>query len=695
MRLFLKIFLVWFVLIKSSFVWAQPNKIQKNDNDNQNDIELNIENIIENANNPDIDYTTLLENLNQYKENPINLNNTNTEQLKDLGLLSDIQINDLLKHIEKNGVLLEIFELQGVKSWDIVTIKKLLPYVYVNNGIELDKNSIKKIFTNRKITFDTRTQRILEDQAGYLKDSRGNAPDYLGDPFKHFVRLKGTSNKLFFGFTGEKDAGEEFFKGSQKQGFDYMSGYVSLKNFYAIKNIVVGDYNAQFGQGLCLWTDLAYGKTPDILLIKRTAKGIRPYNSINENQFLRGVAATLSIKKEVEFSVFVSSKKRDGNLTDTATQDIDGFTSFGLTGLHRTLGEIADKDALQENLVGGNLSYKTRTLSIGVTNSFLSFNKTFTPGNNLYQAFDFKGKENINSAVDYNYVFRNFNFFGETSFSNFENFATVNGLYFSLDSKLSLLVHYRNYQRNYYSFYARSVGEQITANNEKGTLIGFNYKPFQSLQFNGYVDNFTFPWLRYGVSFPSQGYDLIVNTDYFFSKKVQFNMRARYRVRQENSRPADLQAVAINDFARSNIRFNFLYSVSPSLRLKNRFEINSFQINGVTQFGYLFFQDLVFKKPAQKYNITFRYMIFNNQGFDTRSTVLETDLPYAYSFPSLIGTGTRFYTILNVDISKRFEFWVRYSYSWYLNAVALNVGTPNFSEGPLRTELKLQLRYKF
>ena len=68
---------------------------------------------------------------------------------------------------------------------------------------------------------------------------------------------------MLVSFTGEKDAGEEFFQGSQKNGFDFYSAHLFVQGFGTIKQLAIGDFQAQFGQGLTFWSGLAF----DALLI--------------------------------------------------------------------------------------------------------------------------------------------------------------------------------------------------------------------------------------------------------------------------------------------------------------------------------------------------------------------------------------------------------------------------------------------
>ena len=131
--------------------------------------------------------------------------------------------------------------------------------------------------------------------------------------------------------------------------------------------MAVGDYQACFGQGLVLWRGFGFGKSISVANMKRNPTGFRPYSSVDENRFMRGVATTLKFGK-IETSAFFSSKKIDANvqLADTniaGALDAEEASSIILTGTHRTIGEIKDKDAITETIFGGNVSYKTNKLT--------------------------------------------------------------------------------------------------------------------------------------------------------------------------------------------------------------------------------------------------------------------------------------------------------------------------------------------
>ena len=97
-------------------------------------IQQRIEFISEQLETESIDLTNLIEQLNFYYDEPININTTNGLDLEDLGLLTDVQINDLILHRKVFGKFISIYELQTLKYWDLETIYLMLPLYLLMSG---------------------------------------------------------------------------------------------------------------------------------------------------------------------------------------------------------------------------------------------------------------------------------------------------------------------------------------------------------------------------------------------------------------------------------------------------------------------------------------------------------------------------------------------------------------------------------
>ena len=156
-------------------------------------LQQNLENLAESSQNEEDDYTSLTETLEYCRKNPINLNNTGTAQLKELGLLDNIQIENLLQHIDRNGKLISVYELQSIEGFDRLTIEKILPFIKVADVTDEAHASLREILKHGNHEITLRGQQVLEQQAGSTPiDSAGintnpNAR-YVGSPLKIYSR---------------------------------------------------------------------------------------------------------------------------------------------------------------------------------------------------------------------------------------------------------------------------------------------------------------------------------------------------------------------------------------------------------------------------------------------------------------------------------------------------------------------------
>jgi hypothetical protein len=180
----------------------------------------------------EIDYSDMISDMEYYLKHPLNINKASFEEISALKILNDIQIKNLLEHIQKNGKLLSVYELQSIEGFDVDIINLLLPYI--NLGMETEKSSFrfKDIFLYGTNNVFMRYQRIIEKQKGFKKvpDSLYElSPNsyYLGSPDKLYLKYRfNYNNKVMWGITAEKDAGEQFFKGIKRYGYDVYSGFI-------------------------------------------------------------------------------------------------------------------------------------------------------------------------------------------------------------------------------------------------------------------------------------------------------------------------------------------------------------------------------------------------------------------------------------------------------------------------------------
>ncbi|WP_082893562.1 ComEA family DNA-binding protein [Rufibacter ruber] len=322
------------------------------------DVELLVEELFaQQSDENSVAYEDLYETLLQYYRQPLDLNRATREELRSLFLLSENQISALLQHISDNGRLLSLYELQAVPGFDLLSIRRLLPFVSVQSLGQIGQRTWRERLKNSaNHSLLLRYDRTLQEQRGYTPPQGRSTTRYLGSPDKYLLRYRLSQPRDFsFGVTAEKDAGEQFAwnPGQRLYAFDFLSAHAQLYDRGAFKTIAVGDYQLQFGQGLLLSSGFSVGKGGEtITTIRRSQLGIRPHTSALEANFFRGAAATHRYKR-IETTLFYSNRRVDASMGDVLADDTTLLTLGGIqtSGLHRTPTELANRQRAREQVM--------------------------------------------------------------------------------------------------------------------------------------------------------------------------------------------------------------------------------------------------------------------------------------------------------------------------------------------------------
>lgn len=674
------------------------------------DTELNelLENIVGDNEDAEIDYDTYLERLSDYLERPIDLNKATAEDLADLGLLSPTQINAILRHRETAGDFIAIYELQSIPEFDLPFIRQIAPFLRTKN-LQNFNVPFKDLLTkgNHQLLF--RYERILEEQNGFkkldtLEDGTATAK-FLGNRDRYYTRYRyNYGNKVSYGMTGEKDPGEEFFTGTQSQGFDFYSGHFYLRDMGRFKHIALGDYRIQLGQGLVAWTGLRASKSSFVMDIARQGPPVRAYTSVGEAIFLRGAATTVGFGK-FEATVFGSYKGVDANVVmpDTTLGIIDDLSneltvsSLQTSGLHRTEAEIADKNALKQTNVGGNISYKTRTFALGANVMYTKFDGDLAVNDNPENLFRFQGNQLFNASLDYKWLVRNINFFGETAISDNGGLATLNGALIVVDPKVSMSILHRYYSRNYQSLaqYSSAFGESTRPQNEHGLFMGTSIIPAKHWTIDAYADVYRHPWLRFGIESPSHGTDYLLKLTYRPSRKFRTYARFRHETKKRNATGNDTRTDFLVDHTRSDLRYHLEFKVNKVITLRSRAEVAWYKTdNRDTERGVAVMQDVLFKPLSFPLSFSTRFALFQTDSYNTRIYAYENDVLYAFNVPPYYNRGSRFYLVARYNLGRNLSFWVRFAQTYFANLDTFGTGNLGI-DGNVRSEVKVMARVKF
>ncbi|MFC0771820.1 hypothetical protein [Terrimonas alba] len=632
-----------------------------------------------------------LQQLEHFRKNPLNLNDAGMIDLRDLRILTDLQIDNLLSYRRVFGRFVNIYELQAIPTWDINTIRKLLPFVTVTSIVPF-KDDVKDRFKNGKNSFLFRYSQTMEKAKGF--DEAGTGTKYQGDRSRLFVRYRyNYKNLLQYGIVGDKDAGEQFFRGSQNKGFDFYSIHLFARKIGIIQSLALGDFTVNMGQGLIQWQSLAFKKSVDVMGVKRQSAVLRPYSSAGEFNFQRGAGVTIR-KNNVEATVFASMRKLSANFVNDTVGFGNYISSFQMSGYHRTEAEVADKNSVRQTSFGGNLKYIGNRWHIGVNAVRYQFSLPLQKRDEPYNLYAINGDNWSNVSIDYSYTWHNIHFFGEAAVDKNFHKAFLNGALISVDSRVDLSLVHRLIAKDYQAVNANAFTENVYPTNENGLYMGITIRPSSAWRLDAYADLYKFPWLKYLVDASSSGKDFLAQITYTPNKQLEIYSRFRNETRQLNQPDNSTVTNFLVSIPKKNWRTQMSFKLNPSFALRSRVEVIWYNQKSGKERGFLTFLDAIYRPMMKPFSGIIRLQYFETDSYNARLYAYENDVLYSYSIPVFYDKGYRYYLALSHDLTKKLSFWLRFAQTIYPDKESIGTGLDEIS-GNRKTEIKVQARYLF
>jgi hypothetical protein len=638
----------------------------------------------------DPDYQSIAEGFGGERIHQLPLASLTRKNLGRIPFLDTNQIRNILKYIEETGPILSVHELQSIPGLDTATTRKLLPCLVPGDpsqGLPLTFHNAAR-HGRHALVFTL--SHGLEEKKGYRTDA------YAGSAYKEVFRYSYTfSNRIKAAMSGEKDAGEQFFGPTQKYGMDYYAGYFALTNTGFIKDLIIGNFTASFGQGIVTGTGSRMGSVIGFNPPLRVSQGVRGSSSVYEGGYQRGVAASLKFKR-IMVSGFFSRHERDASVSGIDTLDEMGQTvsSLSATGYHRTASEIARKNLLKETLAGGNISFYGNFFRAGLTLQYASWDLRIDPSLKPYNALSFRGKELTNTGGDFILRLRYISLFAEAGTSFNGSWAWIAGLLAEPAQGVTFSVTARDYDPSCLSVFSNAAGQGGQTSNERGCLLNVNARLFPDLMLAAYADIYRHPWLRYRVNSPSEGMEAGLLGTYTGCRSVVFTGRILFRKYEQNLTEPSVAVPSTGSFSTMGVRLQADWQPVATVTLKTMFELKS----GLEGFpgkpsGWLAVQEVRTDLWKRKIQLAFRYGLFNVPGWDFRIYSYEPDLRGSFSVPAYDGSGIRVMLLLQGRITRHVEWWLKYGISWYEDKTTIGSGLEEI-QGNVQSEIKVQVAVK-
>lgn len=651
-------------------------------------------------------YDDLVEEFVEKASHPVNLNTRRQEELNEIPFLSPAQVKNLMDYRNAYGELFSIYELCTVPGYDSLLICKIAPFVTVLPDSHLPEFSLRNLLKLGRHDLMIRARQGFPVSKGFQRPDTNAGLNsnlyYPGDPRYYYFRYQFTwFDKIACGFSGEKDPGEEFFRGAQKSGFDFYGGYLTLANIGILSRLVVGNFRVQFGQGLTIGTGMMAGSMPGSIPSPAGSAGIRPALGINEATGLRGIAITLR-KKHTELSGFISYTTRGGTVSriDSVSGRAEEISSFYSGGYHRTPSEIGKRDILNELLVGGHLGFTSSPgqnwgFSAGLTATYVHYSVKIRPERDPYNLYRFTGNVNHNLGVDFRLRVGKIFLFGEVSRSMNGGWAGIAGCTFTPGQNVTVHARYRYYEPGFQNLFSNALGQGSTNANEEGIFLSLNAAITSKISLSGYADLFSFPWLKYRVDAPTRGHESGIILGLRVSKNSGFELRYYRKSTQINGiAPNGVHLHPLTDNTVQSFRTLYDLSAGDRLLLRTRIEYRNVSGRGVpAQQGFLLYQDARFNTTGWLPSVTLRVGIFDTDGYDARFYVFEPGVLYDYSMACLEGRGMRYCLVLKAKPCNQVNFWLQGGVTVYTDRAETGSGA-DLTEGNVKAEVTAQLQVK-
>lgn len=617
--------------------------------------------------------------LSELKDNPLDINSATREQLSQIPFLDSGQIEDIQAYVYLHGNMRSLGELQLIGSLDYETRRLLSLLVYAGDGVGRSNmpDRLSDLFRYGRNELILRGDIPMYRRKGF--DGR-----YAGGPVQHSMRYSyGWHDRIRLGVSADKDSGERFMT-DRNTPYDFLSGYVQIRDMGCLENIVAGNMKASFGRGLVLNTGFGMGKSMQMNTLDRTQVSFRPHSSVSESGFLTGVGGTVRMG-HFSISALASYTGRDATLSDAGL-----ITSFKDDGYHRTSLELSKRHNIRETLYAGHLAWRHNGMDMGATVLTNRFDHGIAWKNDIYNGATPSDRWYWNVGTDYSIRRSRFSFSGETAISDNLCWATLNMLTVKLSGGSRLTALLRHYDSRYNVFHGSSFAEG-ELRNEDGLYLAMSGRVGR-MDVLSYLDIFHFSQPRYGVSESSSGGDVQLQVSYSpRDESDSYLMRYRFKCREQDSKV--LESVEMDYTGRLKMQWVHSFSTHLSLQSQLNFTHRFFPDDGF-ELGESISESLSCNPSKGRLQGSVSFSLFHTDSYAASVSTYEKGLPYSFNFLTMYGYGTRCSSVVRYDLTDGLRISVKFGSTLYFDRDEIG-SSQQLIDSRHKEDVSLMLRMKF
>lgn len=566
----------------------------------------------------------------------MDINTTTGDDLERLPFLTPAQVMDIIEYRDRYGPLRSVAELKLVPSVDAVRCKLLA--FFVTAGTATPRRGLPPL--------DTLLRHSRSELTAAMKiplyDRRGDKNGYLGPKYKHWMRYRiSYGRRIEAGLTASQDAGEPFFAGRNKAGYDFYSPHAVARDMGIMTTGVAGRFRTRFGMGLIMNCDYTFGKSFAMSALTRNTTTLRPHSSRSEAGYLQGAGATLRLSGHADLTAFASYRKVDATLNADSTTVRTLLTS----GYHRTPSEMERRRNTGLATGGASLGLHWGAWRVAVAGVAERFSRELRPDvSAAFRRFNPAGRTFANASAAYSYTSTRFTAAGETATAASGGMATLNTITALPSQALTLTLIHRYYSYRYNAIHASAFSDGGRVSNEHGLYVGAAWSATPALTLTAYTDYARSPWPRYLVSMPSTAWDNMLAATWQHGS-LSLSGRYRLRLRQRDNEQHDALVRRTEHRARLAAAWR-----RQTGYVSAQADMAALSAGG-TKHGWMVSMAGGLTLGQVSADGVAGY--FNTDTYDCRVYMYERGLLYNFSFPSFYGRGIHYALRLRYDMSRQ------------------------------------------
>ena len=567
-----------------------------------------------------------VERLHDFMDEPLRINSAEFRELKESGLLNPYQIVSLEDYRNSHGDLLSLMELSSIDGFSEGFVKKLAPFISLDSGT----------LTGKSLQ-DGKVSRQELNLRAFVKPSVSEDTD---SQFSYGARFQAEYGNTFSVrvAVNRPYTSEIGIPGSHALGLAWSPHRTAFK-------LIVGDFNARFGQGLALWNGMSIGGLSSPSAFARRPSGLSLSSSYTGNTSFTGVAAEYAF----------------GHFSVSTMVAVPGIKALYASDM-RLLPAV-------------NMTLLTGSGQFGISH-YAEFSGVFD--NAVLRIPDMK------TSADMTCCFRGVDVFAEASVDWVgKALASVAGLTFPAGEALRLAALVRYYPYGYVPSLSGAVSGTSRCSNEHGIAVAAEFAGGQWIKLNCFDEyganvrringkaalDFTFLPVAKADGY-NHSLQIKASTDWQWTVSSSFQVKARIT---ERIRSWGLPF-------RTDFRADLLWFSSP---FNATARINLLKSDGLGCMSYI---EGGFKDS--KCSAYGRVGVFMVDDWDDRIYVYERDGPGCFNVPALYGRGLWISLSASVRTSRSGRLYLRGSLTSY---ALMDIERRK----PGKAELKLQYVVKF